>query len=101
MPLKDRAEATAEYLAEEQWSNSGPPHGVLDVGEKVDADLAGRPKREHKSNCRDEAINREELDTAIKKSQRDKAPGPDDITTDWLKDLDDDNRNTLLILLNE
>ena len=69
---------------------------MIDVREVVEKDLDGRPRRESKPSCREGDISKEELDTAIKRLKRDKAPGPDNITTDWLKDLDEDNKASSL-----
>ena len=41
-----------------------------------------------------------ELDQVIRKLKRGKASGTDNITTDWVKDLNADNRVGLLELLN-
>ena len=47
-----------------------------------------------------ELITLEELDTILKRFKRGKSPGPDQITTDALKDLRDCNRQALVDLLN-
>ena len=97
--LDGRAQATLEYLAEEQWK-SKPGTVFIDVTETVQTDLKQRREKETKPNIKDGPITEDELDAIIRKMSREKAPGPDNITTDWLKDLDDENRKWLLAMLN-
>ena len=48
----------------------------------------------------DRPFEASELDRSVQKLKRGKASGTDNITTDWVKDLDPDNRTSLLKLLN-
>ena len=97
--LERRAHATAEYLAEEQWTNKNPAMDI-DVSATVRKDLEDRKTKEDTPNIRDEPITEEEFAAIIKKMSRGKAPGPDNVTTDWIKDLDRENRKWLLGLIN-
>ena len=85
--LDGRAQATAEDLAEEQWKNKA--NTILwDISETVMNDLRRRENMETKPNIRDEPITEQEFELVIERMARDKSPGPDNITTDWIKDLD-------------
>ena len=95
------AEATADYLAKVQWGK--------DETNKEESPATPQDVREHLNQRKvrynglifDEApIRKEELDAVIKKLKKGKAPGPDGITTDALKDLTLINRVALLKLLN-
>ena len=106
--LGDRAKATEKYLAEVQWKNDEmrASNVVINVKIKVADDLTNKTSREApgieiKKKIRDGSITLEELDKAIKQLRKGKAPGPDEITTDWSEDLDFQNRQLLLALLNE
>ena len=46
-------------------------------------------------------MTKEELDKIMSKMKRDKAPSPDDFTTDWLKDLNEQTKGNLLDMFNE
>jgi hypothetical protein len=81
VPLGQRAQATAEYLAEEQWKCK-EPRGIYSVVETVSEDLRRRRYQEAKPSINDGLITIEQLESIIKKLARGKAPGPDDITTD-------------------
>ena len=45
--------------------------------------------------------NRTGITESTKQMKRNKAPGPDDITMEVFKDMDEDNRKYLLEVLNE
>ena len=98
--LDGRAQATAEYLAEEQWKNKAKTV-LWDISETVMKDLRRRKNMETKPSIRDEPITEPELELVIKRMARDKSPGPDNITTDWIKYLDQENRRTLFEMLND
>ena len=87
---QQRAQATAEYLAEEQWKCK-EPRSIYNVVETVSNDLRRRRNQEAKLSINDGLITIEELESIIKKLARGKVPEPDDIPTDWLKDLDSEN----------
>ena len=91
------------FCITEQWKNNETKarNVVIDVERKVAEDLTNKKEHEGTSTIRDGSITQEELDKAIKKLRKGKSPGPDGITTDWLKDLDSQNRQFLLALLNE
>ena len=99
--LDQRAEATAEYLAEKTWSPSRRSIGGQRAEEYVKNHLEINRTSGKVPQIEDGPITRAELQTAIRKMKRHKAPGPDHMTTDWLKDLDDFNKVLLLQLLND
>ena len=70
------------------------------VKAKIVQDLERKRFVEDPPTCEDGDITKGELDKSITKLSRDKAPGPDDITADWVKDLNQENRNKLLELIN-
>ena len=99
--LDQRAEATAEYLDDVQWKPKDKGNDILDVSGKVNEDLRHRRMDDPKPQIDDGPITMDELDRVVRKLKRNKSPGPDDITTDWVKDLDAECRQLLLELLNE
>ena len=90
VPLNKRAEAIADYLEKEHWTND---------------ENGDMPNNQHIGNsnihCDDQPFAIEELNEAIKLSKNNKQPGPDNITMELLKWLDHENRNLLLILFNK
>ena len=97
--LGQRAQATAEYLQEEQWQCKVDPK-MLDISHAVLNDLRRKKFQEEKPQIVDGCLTEAEFKIIIKRLARDKAPGPHNFTTDWLKDLDESNRAYLLELLN-
>ncbi len=94
--LDQRAEATAEYLQEKQWGAT-QNNIVTQNTQRLTREFISKHLKSQQRECADNAIDddeitRDELNRAITKMKRHKSPGPDQITTDWLKDLNSDNR---------
>ncbi|MDA8583201.1 reverse transcriptase family protein [bacterium] len=90
VPHGERAEATAEYLEQVQWTNENttptkpnPANIVLE-----DTGVPDGPIQEH------------ELDHSINALKKNKAPGPDQCTTELFKYLNREAKTLLLTLLN-
>ena len=66
-----RAEATAEYLAEKQWGNQNHTEPKINQPKVIQRQL----------RIRADYIQLAELHTVIKKLKKDKAPGPDKAIT--------------------
>ena len=99
--LDERGEATADYLAEEHWKKKPSSHrDVFDAIETVLDHLKTCANIEGAPNIKVGPIEIRELEQIIKNMTRGKAPGPDNITADWLKDLETDVREKLLEMLN-
>ena len=113
--LDGRAEALAAYLEEIHWGQS--TSATLSSGrsqeaniyqsevekmvdEKVRAHLQQAKEDASVSDELDSPFEEKELDACIRKMKRNKATGTDNITTDWLKDLNSDNRRRLLQMIN-
>eukprot|EP00929_Paragymnodinium_shiwhaense_P102580 TRINITY_DN6578_c0_g1_i1.p1 TRINITY_DN6578_c0_g1~~TRINITY_DN6578_c0_g1_i1.p1 ORF type:complete len:1328 (+),score=-43.05 TRINITY_DN6578_c0_g1_i1:198-3986(+) len=99
------AKATAEYLAEVQWKNP-----TKDMNEQEKADLASQQEflinKIEKLTIDAESWNNgpftiDELSEIIKQWKKDKSPGPDNITSDIIKDLDRENTLVLLQTINQ
>ena len=94
--MDKRAEATKDYLAKDQWGKKEKPmtdkekrqrEEVIKITNQVLTE--GREKYRH-VQWNTEPPNLTELKEIIKKFKKGKAPGPDGITTDFLKDLNDE-----------
>lgn len=106
MAFRDRADATAEYLSNVHWTNEQPQErcygrmrGVR-VQEETKKHLAELKQKYELFEFNVENIDLEELGRIIRKMSRNKSPAPDQITTDFLKDLMANNRKKLLKRLN-
>ena len=86
-----RAEAAATHLEKQIWGHTEPA-SVESI-----ADTQLNSTMEFKTG----PIEMEELNDALKKFKRRKAPGPDEIPMEFFKELDATNRNELLNMLNE
>ena len=107
--LKEKAEATADYLEQVQWKN-GPqneqsqqePNNQQNFRPPVD-EVTNEPiKRnmlEADFNCDD--FSMQDLRWFIKKAKNRKACGPDDIPTEFFMFLDEGNLTNVLIMINE
>ena len=84
------AEATAEYLAEKQWSNQNETESKVNPPKVMQTRL--RINKDY--------ITLAELNRVIKKLKKHKAPGPDTKITELFKWLDTENRESLLFILN-
>ena len=94
--MDQRAEATKEYLAKDQWG--------IQAKQTTEKEIEQREKMAKKvtkvlNKDRDKYKNvtwntdpptLEDIKDFIKQNKRGKAPGPDGITTDFLKDLSDE-----------
>ena len=87
VPLAKRAETIATYLEEQHWSN--PLEHDVNTNQIVDSNEASA-----------ESFTMHEICTAIKGAKPNKQPGPDGITTELIKWLDNANRRLLLDLFN-
>ena len=95
--LKQQAEATADYLAHDQWGSIKPNANSL-------WPIEDRPKSQ-KRNTRTNAYNLthfslQGLRCVLNKLKYRKASGPDDIQCELFKWLDNDNLNSVLTVLN-
>ena len=88
--LHERAEATAEYLAEKQWAPPTQKIGSQSTTDYVHHHLQRKRNNNPHIDVEEGPITLAELQRVIRKMKRRKAPGPDNITSDWLKDLDED-----------
>ena len=102
--LDERAEATATYLDNCQWSNTTSTDIPQDASEEtkhlVHRHLTRRQQEHTGHALDDDEIKPEELKRTITNMKRNKAPGTDTITTGGLKDRDEQNLSNLLELLN-
>ena len=88
VPLVQRAETIAEYLAHEHWKNAS------------DADVSNIRKLLEGNDAPTGSFSINELNEAIKATKSNKQPGPDGIIMELFKWLDKDNRLHLLSLIN-
>ena len=112
--LEDRSEAMAAYLEEVHWgkerisNSSRGSHG--EETESSIAKLVRERVEKHLDKCRQTAVTNvemdrpfeiAEMDRCIKHTKRNKAAGTDNLTTDWLQDLNQRNRDKLLTMINK
>lgn len=96
VPQNQQAETVAKYLAEQQWgvNNNDQPHRAgshtLSNRKIVNMDLG----------INESEITLGEVDWAIRKLKRSKAPGPDHTPMEFYKELQEDNKQMLLELVN-
>ena len=100
VPLAGRADAAAEYLEKEQWAPKGDVTWQ-EATNMVKNELTRRRERNNDLRYNTGEVSLEEMKEFQKQLKRNKAPGPDDITTDFIKDLEEDNLEKLRILVNE
>ena len=80
---RQRAEYAATYLSETQWGNT-----YNEETQQINQDsIIQQEGQQYKTTPPDA----EEIKTAIRKLKRRKAPGPDEIPTELLKELNTDN----------
>ena len=92
------APAIAQYLENVQW---GPAQNLCRQLPQATRDhLQARKRKSETLQFEDGPITEAELQSTIHKMSRGKAPGPDGIMTDAIRDLDDTNRGELLKLMN-
>ena len=87
VPLNQRAETIADYLEKIHWTN--PVEHTVNTGSILED-----------NNALEECFTMPELCTAIKRAKPNKQPGPDGITMELVKWLDNANRRVLLDLIN-
>ena len=88
VPLTKRSEAIGDYLENEHWTNTS----------STDAPNSSRVIDDNGADESD--FTHEELQYALKMSKNNKQPGPDSVTMEFLKWLDNDNQKALLVLTN-
>ena len=98
--LEQRAEATADYLEHSHWSATSPPEHQAALN-RVAEELQKRTQRHAHLQYDVNKVSIAELRIVLQKLKGNKAPGPDRITTDFLKDLDEDNLQAMLELVNQ
>ena len=105
--LDGRAEAMATYLEAVHWGGDGEKGASQNtwLQEDVVKEIEGFLKESRdKSTINielDAPIERAELDKCLGKLKRGKAAGADGMTANWVKDLNDANRQKLLNMLNK
>ena len=87
VPLAQRAETIANYLEQKHWSNQA--ENEINHSKLVDSNDAGV-----------ESFTIQELCAAIKAAKPNKQPGPDGLTMELIKWLDNANRRVLLSVIN-
>ena len=101
VPLKQRAEAIADYLENSHWSNPTADGAKRNISRtKIRAGVT----QEHATQSKQRQtadFTMDELNEVIKLGKKGKAPGPDGITMELLKWLDHQNRALLLKTINE
>ena len=100
VPLAGRADAAADYLSKEQWAPAGDP-AWQQATTMVSNELKKRKERNKHLKYNTDKVTFEEMKEIQKRLKRNKAPGPDDITTDFIKDLEEDNLEELRTLIND
>ena len=103
VPLDQRADAAADYLEHKQWTAFPKNRSEQRFEAKIEKWLEDNSDPANMwidIEYPEDRITLDELIAVIKKMKRRKAPGPDKITTDFLKDLNEDNLILLLELLN-
>lgn len=88
--FSEKASATADYLANVQWSRPEPCPSKINPRPIIFDDL----------NLDDSDFSLGEPKSVLAKSKQNKAPGPDDITADMLKLFNDENLQFVLDILN-
>ena len=97
--MKQRAEETARYLEEIIWS--APPE------QETGSEQTHWPREEYpllsdrRIGVDTTPIREEEVSYVIKKMKRRKAPGPDQVPIELLKEMDSDNLREITSLLQE
>ena len=92
-PEHARATVLAEQLAEQQWKNNT-------TQEQTEWLSSFLPLRPPDPNIPTNNFTEQELQHAISQLKKNKAPGPDLITNEELKYLDEENTTTFLSHLN-
>ena len=114
--LDRRAESMAACLEEVHWGEGAAAKEGSSEG-SANTEARGGIRTEvhalvldHLSLCKKEAVvnieldrpfEGKELEECIRRAKRNKAAGTDNITADWLKDLDRRNRAKLLAMIND
>ena len=101
VPLKKRAEAIADYLENNHWSN--PTENGEQRSIRRDKLRAGVTQEDHRKSTENQRADftMDELNEVIKLGKKGKAPGPDGITMELIKWLDYRNRVLVLKTINE
>jgi hypothetical protein len=100
VPLAGSADAAADYLEKEQWAPMGEV-AWKEATNMVKNELARRKERNKDLRYNVGEVSTKEMKAIQNQLKRNKAPGPDDITTDFIKDLEEDNLEELRVLVNE
>ena len=101
-----RAEATKEYLEEEHWGLTETTRSQEQASErrklaKQCQDILDKDKNKYSDVIfNTDSISLPELKEVMRTFKRGKAPGPDNITTDWVKYLKGQNLEDLRTLIN-
>ncbi len=96
--MKERAQKAAEYLGEEQWGTKETEEEIRTRRQKLNKKkIVAKAEEKYRVG----EITKKELKMVIKKLKRRKAPGPDEIPTDFFKEMDEDTREEIRELLNK
>ena len=93
-----RPDTFADYFERVQWAKN------LDLEEELEQQrvqgINQTPVYETEAGVKQESFTREELDRAISRLKNNKTPGPNRVTSELIKLLEDEGRQKLLDLLN-
>ena len=98
IPMNRRAEAAATFLEKQIWADNSQDN--MHESERWPSE-AYPPVLEHGLGIDISPIRIEELIAVIRKMKRRKAPGPDQIPVELLKEMDATNLQEILLVLNE
>jgi hypothetical protein len=100
VPLKQRAEAIADYLENSHWSNPTQDGNKRHISTTPIRKNKTREETEMSKQRQRAPFTVAELTEAIQLMKKGKAPGPDGIVTELIKWLGMDNRRMLLATIN-
>ena len=93
-----RPDTFADYFERVQWAKN------LELEEELDQQIAQginqAPVYDTEAEVKQDPFTREELDRAISRLKNNKTPGPNRVTPELVKLLEDEGRQKLLELLN-
>ena len=107
MDLKERAEATKQYLEKIHWGKAETqkqkhnPEKRTEMEAKITDILYNNKGKYADADWNTDPITMTEIRQIVKRFKKSKAPGPDDITTDLIKELTEENLEEVLDLINE